>query len=262
MKDSSTKMTRTQEIRAYFNQLLRSHGEEGDIGFTSFKSVFDELMPIQQQRLQTIIGSQLDMLLNEGSMISIGIAYHDPIMSCIDSKIAEQSDYELWNKYAQEYHRINQLLNQVSKDIAEKFNGIPLKATIGGMANKVSHVKEYFGMVISHRVVAENSGIGWRGKNQLIIHEKYSCAIRFATIIVPFPLMWGQKSESKCDSCSACEEVCSFIKNRDILPDYRENCRKYIEFLGSKGIEKDVCGKCIKACYKSSTFREVFSLPP
>lgn len=257
----SATMKRTQEIKAFFNQLLVSQGEEGDIGFTSFRSVFDELMPVQQQRLRTIVGSQLDILLNEGSMISIGIAYRDPIMDCIDSKIDEQPDYELWNEYAWEYHRLNQLLNQMSKNIAEKFNGISLKATIGGMANRVSHVKDYFGMVISHRVVAENSGIGWRGKNQLMIHETYSCAIRFASIIVPYPLEWGQKSESKCGSCSACEEVCIFIKNRDILPDYRENCRKYIGFLGSKGIEKDVCGKCIKACYKNSTLREVFSLP-
>ncbi|NHI87881.1 MAG: hypothetical protein EAX87_00075 [Candidatus Thorarchaeota archaeon] len=261
MTDPSATMNRTKEIKAFFNQLLVSQGEEGDIGFTSFRSVFNELMPIQQQRLQTTVGSQLDILLNEGSMISIGIAYRDPIMECIDSKINKQPDYELWNKYAQEYDRLNQLLNQTSKDIAEEFNGIPLAATIGGMASKVSHVKDYFGMVISHRVVAENSGVGWRGKNQLMIHEKYSCAIRFASIIVPYPLKWGEKSESKCGNCRACEEVCSFIKNRDILPDYRENCRKYIGFLGSKGIEKDVCGKCIKACYKSSTFREVFSLP-
>ena len=261
MKDSDATMKRTQEIKAFFNRLLMSRGEEGDIGFTSFRSVFDELMPVQQQRLRTIVGSKLDMLLNEGSMISIGVAYRDPIMDCIDSKIDEQPDYRLWNKYAQEYHRLNQLLNQVSKDIAEKFNGISLKATIGGMASKVSHVNDYYEMVISHRVVAENSGIGWRGKNQLTIHEKYSCAIRFATIIVPYRLNWGQKSQSNCGACTACEEVCTFIKNRDILPDYRENCRKYIEFLESKGIEKDVCGKCIKACYKSSTFRDVFSLP-
>jgi epoxyqueuosine reductase len=261
MKNSSAAMKRTQEIRAFFNKLLKVYEEEGDIGFASYKSVHGELMPIQKEKLRSVVGSQHDSLLDQGSMVSIGISYHDPIIDCIDSKMGNQPNYELWNKYALEYHRINQLLNQMSKNIAEKFNGIPLAATIGGMANKVSHVKDYFGMVISHRVVAENSGIGWRGKNQLIIHEKYSCAIRFASIIVPYPLKWGQKSESKCGVCSACEDVCSFIKNRDILPDYRENCRKYIGFLGSKGIEKDVCGKCIKACYKSGTFREVFSLP-
>ena len=172
----------------------------------------------------------------------------------------EEVDYQLWNKYAREYDRLNQILNQMSKDIAGQFDGIPLKATIGGMIGKIQHVKDYFDMVISHRVVAENSGIGWRGKNQLTIHEKFSCAIRFATIIVPYPLNVSEKSESRCGSCTACEDVCTFIKNRDILPDYRENCRRYMLFLKSKGIEKDICGKCIKACYQSSIFKDVFSL--
>jgi epoxyqueuosine reductase QueG len=116
-------------------------------------------------------------------------------------------------------------------------------------------------MVISHRVVAENAGRGWRGKNQLIIHDKYSCAIRFTSVIVSFPLIWSKKAESKCGTCTACEDVCGFIKYREVLPDYRENCRRYILFLKSKGIKKDICGKCIKACYQSSIFQDIFALP-
>ncbi|MBE0526667.1 MAG: hypothetical protein IH631_06965, partial [Candidatus Thorarchaeota archaeon] len=107
---------------------------------------------------------------------------------------------------------------------------------------------------------AENSGIGWRGKNQLIIHEKFSCAIRFASIITAMPLEHGEKKELMCCDCTACEDACGFIKHRDILPDYRENCHRYIQFLKSKGIEKDICGKCIKACYRSSIFKDHFSL--
>ncbi len=261
MIDHNVAIEKSETIKQYFHQLLKSSGEEGDIGFTSFKTIFDDLMPIQQEKLRAITGDQFNSLLHEGSMISIGIAYRDPIMSYIDSQCEGEIDYYLWNKYALEYNRLNQILNQMSKKIAERFDGIPLTATIGGVDDKVNHVKDYFGMVISHRVVAENAGIGWRGKNQLIIHDKYSCAIRFTTIIVPFPLSWSKKAESRCSECSACEDVCGFIKYRDLLPDYRENCRRYILFLKSKGIKKDICGKCIKACYQSSIFQDIFSLP-
>ena len=261
MQDKEVAMKRSEEITKFFHQLLKSSGEEGDLGFTSFKTVFDELMPIQQEKLRTLSGRQFDLLLDEGSMISIGITYRDPVMEYINSKNAAKIDYQLWNEYALEYHRLNQILNQMSKDIATRFDGIPLTATIGGVIDKIGHVKEYFGMVISHRVVAENAGIGWRGKNQLTIHDKYSCAIRFASTIVPFPLNWSKKAESKCGECTACEDVCGFIKNGDVLPDYRENCRRYILFIKSKGIEKDICGKCIKACYQSSIFQDVFILP-
>ena len=260
MNNQRAEATRSEEITRYFHQLLKSSGEEGDIGFTKFRTVFDELMPIQQEKLKSITGTQFESLLNEGSMISIGITYRDRNINFIESKDSGEVDYKLWNIYAREYDRLNQILNQMSRDIADRFDGIPLKATIGGLIGKIDHVKEYFEMVISHRVVAENAGIGWRGKNQLTIHEKFSCAIRFATIIVPYPLSMSDRSESKCGSCTACEDVCTFIKNRDILPDYRENCRRYMLFLKSKGIEKDICGKCIKACYQSSIFKEVFSL--
>jgi len=259
--DNIDKNERSETIKEYFHYLLKSSGEHGDIGFASFKSIFDELMPIQQEKLRTITGKKFEFLMNEGSMISIGIVYRDPIIDYIDSECDGEVDYHLWNKYALEYHRLNQILNQMSKEIAERFDGIPLAATIGGVDDKVDHVKDYFGMVISHRVVAENAGVGWRGKNQLTIHDKYSCGIRFASTIVPFTLNWGKKTDSKCGECTACEDVCGFIKYRDILPDYRENCRRYILFLKSKGIQKDICGKCIKACYQSSIFQNIFSLP-
>lgn len=252
---------RSEEITEFFQQVLKSSGEEGDLGFTSFKTVVDELMPIQQEKLKSITGKQFESLLDNGSMVCIGITYRDPVMEYINSEEGGEIDYQLWNEYALEYNRLNQILNQMSKEIADRFDGIPLTATIGGVDDKIGHVKDYFGMVISHRVIAENAGIGWRGKNQLTIHDMYSCAIRFASIIVPFPLNWGKKTKSKCGECTACEDVCGFIKNRELLPDYRENCRRYILFLKSKGIEKDICGKCIKACYKSSIFQDVFSLP-
>ena len=169
MIDQEGATKRSEEITRYFHQLLESSGEEGDIGFTKFRTVYDELMPIQQEKLKTIIGTQFDTLMDQGSMISIGIAYRDPIIDHIDSVDNGEVDYQLWNMYAREYDRLNQILNQMSKDIADRFDGTPLKATIGGMIGKINHVKDYFEMVISHRVVAENSGLGWRGKNQLLI---------------------------------------------------------------------------------------------
>lgn len=261
MKNRNIALDRTEKITEYFQHLLGKSGEMGDIGFTSFRTVFDELMRIQQNKLKSIVVNQIETLIKNGSLICIAVSYRNHIINCIDSETADGVDYRLWNKYASEYDRLNQTLNQMAKDIAARFSGIPLAATIGGMINKINHVSDYFGMVISHRVVAENSGLGWRGKNQLIIHDRFSCAIRLASIIVPYPLKYGAKSKSKCGSCTACEDICSFIRNREKLPDYRENCRKYILFLKSQGIEKDICGKCIKACLQNSVFNDVFSLP-
>ena len=250
----------TLELHRVFQELLEEENEHGDIGVTSFKVVYDELMDVQKEKLREISKEQFDSLYVSGSIICIGVAYRDPIIDYIDDKQTGEIDYPLWNEYAREYNRINQVLNRIAPSIASHFNGIPLKATIGGIEGDVEHVWEYWPLVVSHRVVAENSGIGWRGKNQLIIHEKFSCAIRFASIITTIPLQHGERIESKCGDCTACEDACGFIRHRNILPDYRENCHRYIQFLKSKGIEKDICGKCIKACYRHSKFQKEFSL--
>jgi len=250
----------TLELRRVFQELLDDENEQGDIGVSSFRVVYDELMDVQKEKLREITKEKFNILYESGSIICIGVAYRDPVIDFIDNKKTGDTDYPLWNEYAKEYDRINQVLNRMAPAIASHFNGIPLKATIGGMIGKVEHVWEYWPLVVSHRVVAENSGIGWRGKNQLVIHEKFSCAIRFASIITTMPLIHAEKMESKCGNCTACEDACGFIRYRDILPEYRENCHRYIQFLKSKGIEKDICGKCIKACYRSSKFRKQFSL--
>jgi epoxyqueuosine reductase QueG len=260
MVKSDESAAMSEDIRAFFNDLLESHNETGDIGFANFKAVYDSLMPVQQEKLKSITGDRFNLLMKEGSFVSIGIAYKTHHIGFIDSRHNDLVDYERWNKYALEYNRLNQVLNKMSKEIASQFDGIPLTATIGGIIDTINHVSEYFPMVVSHRAVAEHAGIGWRGKNHLLIHEKYSCAIRFASIIVPHKLDWGKLSDSKCGSCVACEDACTFIKNRAKLSDFRENCRRYILFLKSKGIEKDICGKCIKACLNYGIYSDEFEL--
>lgn len=253
-------MYRNNEIIESFSDLLTRYEESGDIGFCSFQAVYNDLLPVQQEKLRSIVGARFDQLYDSGSIISIAVAYQNPIIDFIDKKEGSMPDYKLWNDYALEYHRINQILNQIAQSIAKSYDGIPLTATIGGVIEKVQHVQDYFGMVISHRVIAELAGIGWRGKNQLIIHDRFSCAIRFSSVIVSIPLEHGTRLESKCGACTACEDACTFIRYRNKLPDYRENCRRYILFLKSKGIEKDVCGKCVKACYRNSLLSNQFQL--
>ena len=157
--------------------------------------------------------------------------------------------------YAKEYHEINRFLNVISKEIADFFGGIPIPATVEGIDAK--NVEDYYGLTISHRVVAENVGLGWRGKNELIVNEKFSCALRFASIVTDLPLIRGKKVESSCGRCEACLEACPILKNKDKLEDYRENCRRYIVQLR---LEAEVCEKCIKACYHHSTFSDNFKL--
>ena len=250
----------TRRIHDHFNEHLNRVSCKGVLGFANFKVVYDALMPIQQERLEQISGDKFDVLMDSGSIISFGIAYQDAAIDAINQTTDDGTDYALWNIYSREYGRLNTLLDQASEALAHEFGGIAITATLHGLTDKVQHVTDYYGLTISHRVVAEMAGLGWRGKNGLLINEQYSCAIRFASVLLPLPLPSTGRMESQCGKCHACEDVCTFIKNREILPNYRENCRKYLVHLQSEGLSHEVCGKCIHACYRHSIFSNQFEL--
>ncbi len=250
----------TDSLHRYFTEHLQKISCEGVVGVAEFGRVYEDLMPVQQDRLMSIVGSRFEYLVDSGHVISIGIVYRESIIDCINVSDGRKVEYEKWNIYADEYHRLNGLLNVAAQMVADRFEGIPIPATIEGVAAKVKHVTYYYPLTISHRVVAERAGLGWRGKNGLLINEKYSCALRFASVVTPLPLLHGSKIESRCGNCIACEDACTFIRYREQVKDYRENCRRYLVFLRKQGLKRDVCGKCIRACVQDSIFKDQFVL--
>ncbi|MFX1602867.1 MAG: hypothetical protein ACFFCK_05230 [Promethearchaeota archaeon] len=258
--NESEKLENLEEVRRFFAELLDASSSQGIVGVASFRNVYEELMPVQQAKLKDLVDKKFRELADSGSILSIAIAYLGNVIDSINVSRDNRVDYASWNKYADEYHRLNELLNANAQAMAERFEGVAIPATIEGVASKVEDVTVYYPLTISHRVVAENAGLGWRGKNGLLINDKYSCAIRFASIATTMPLPHGSRIDSKCGDCGACEDSCTFIKYRSQLKDYRENCRRYLVYLGTKGISKDVCGKCIQACLRRSIYKDQFIL--
>jgi epoxyqueuosine reductase QueG len=256
----SEKQQNLDEVHQFFVEQLEASSYQGIVGVASFDKVYKELMPVQQEKLKDLTGEKYNELTDSGSILSIAVAYPGSIIDCINISQDGDIDYGSWNKYAKEYHRLNELLNAIAQAMADRFEGVAIPPTIEGVASKVEDVTYYYPLTISHRVVAEHAGLGWRGKNGLLINDKYSCAIRFASIATSLPLPHGKGLESKCGDCTACEDACTFIKYRNQLKDYRENCRRYLVYLGTKGLSRDVCGKCIQACLRRSIFKDHFIL--
>lgn len=247
-------------MKQQFESLLKSSRDKGVLGVAEFASVYNALLPSQQNWLKRKAGNDFNKYLTSGYFIIIGIVYPDAVIDEINVLTTSGIDFERWNCYAAEYRRINAVLNGVAQIIADETNGLAIAATLSGLTSKVSHVSDYFGHTISHRLIAEIAGLGWRGKNGLIIHNTFSCALRFASIITDTPLTAGKRIDFQCGECTACEEACSFIRNRAKLKDYRENCRKYLINLQKRGLSDEVCGKCIQACFRRSVFSTQFRL--
>ncbi|MFW9995876.1 MAG: hypothetical protein ACFFD4_27805 [Candidatus Odinarchaeota archaeon] len=248
-----------QDLITFFSERLQKLNREGDLKITRFDLVFRNLMPIQQKKLRDFCGDNFQDFLENGSVICIALAYNRSEILAIDQRTQQNKlNRDQWNVYASAYTLLNKYLNGLASEIADFTGGIPVLATLEDKINVVKHVNDYFPLTISHRFVAESAGLGWRGKNGLIIHPLYSCGIRLASILTPLTLAPDERIERSCADCTACHQACSFLKNQEKLTDYRENCRKFIQKLD---LADEVCGKCIKACYIFSKFNDQFLLP-
>jgi epoxyqueuosine reductase len=226
------------------------------LGVAPFKAVYDTLLPTQKETLRGISGGNLDRLMVDGSVISIAFAYWPYAIEAIASGSEGHWDKERWNVYSHAYARLNDALNYTSRAIADEIKGIAIPATIDSYT-KADTVEEYYATRVSHRVAAELSGVGWRGKHELIISPVFGPAIRLASVLTTEPITRTPKLTTTCGDCTSCQDVCPILKNKAKLVNYREQCRQY---LANLALEDEVCGKCIKACMNEGKYASQFHL--
>jgi epoxyqueuosine reductase QueG len=161
-------------------------------------------------------------------------------------------------EYFREYGRANALLSALAHR-AER-----LLKERGHAAAALESTTEDFDAVrlragLSHKMAATRSGLGWIGKNALVITKPFGSAVRLTTVLTDAPLETGTSlDESQCGTCTACVEVCpakapsgtnwSLGIYRDEFFDAYACCRKATEFCVAAGIDSTICGICIEAC--------------
>jgi epoxyqueuosine reductase QueG len=119
--------------------------------------------------------------------------------------------------------------------------------------------KEKLCAAISHKAVARMAGLGWQGKNLLLITQQYGSRVRLITVLTEAPLEIDATIENRCGNCMLCREACPAgaikgISTKDHYKDRNEalHFSRCVEKL--KGFSKipeigaPICGICIKVC--------------
>lgn len=111
----------------------------------------------------------------------------------------------------------------------------------------------------SFKYAAVNAGLGWIGKNDVVITEKYGPRVRLSAILIDSPFVYGQRiTKSNCpDSCKKCVEICPHhaLHNvkwdinalRNDIIDYQLCNQKRSLYIEKHG-RKHACGLCMVAC--------------
>lgn len=112
--------------------------------------------------------------------------------------------------------------------------------------------------LFSFKYAAVNAGLGWIGKNDVLITEEYGPRVRLSAVLIDYPFEYENKiTESQCGSCTKCVDICPHKAltgaNWDIstlrsdLIDYHLCNQKRSAYIESHG-RKNACGLCMIVC--------------
>ncbi len=172
--------------------------------------------------------------------ISVGYHLSDAILEGIENQPTPL--------YFNHYQRSNILLDTVGLILTSMiqdlgYQAIPIPASqIVDWKNQRGH--------LSHKHIARSAGLGWIGRNNLLVNEKFGSRIRMVTILTDLPLAINSPSLKDCGSCRACLSVCpaGAIAERQEDFDHLRCYEQLRTFAKTLHFSHNICGICVKAC--------------
>ena len=113
--------------------------------------------------------------------------------------------------------------------------------------------------LFSFKTAAARAGIGWFGKNDVIITERYGPRVRLSAILIDESYPYGEPiTEGRCpENCTLCVDACPChaLKNRQWqagmdrfeIIDYHKCNKMRSAFIPRLG-RKNACGRCFVVC--------------
>ncbi|MEW5758936.1 MAG: hypothetical protein AB1755_05675 [Candidatus Omnitrophota bacterium] len=180
---------------------------------------------------------------NFNRAISIGIVVASGVLDDIDGQPTRL--------YYQYYRTLNNLLDQIGVRIAsfiEKrgFKALPIPASQVFDGDRLnSH--------LSHKEIGVLAGLGWIGRNNLLVNEIYGSQFRLATVLTNLDLICARPLEKDCGECYDCISACPASALGEDSRDYNlNNCfLKLKEFQKKRIVDQMICGICVKSCKPS-----------
>jgi epoxyqueuosine reductase len=152
--------------------------------------------------------------------------------------------------YNYHYRQINTALDQLALYISGEvqragFTSLPIPASqILDWDNHRAH--------LSHREIAGLAGLGWMGRNNLLVTPEFGSQVRLVTILtdMELPAGNGRHEGGDCGTCRACVKMCPVGAIDDDPANFDlDSCAAQLRrFEKSEKINTLICGLCIKVC--------------
>lgn len=150
--------------------------------------------------------------------------------------------------YKWHYQQANQFLDKVSFLLTQKI----LERGYRALPVPASQVVDWnqWKAHLSHRTIGEAAGLGWRGRNNLLVHPRFGSQFRLATVLTDLSLESNSPIENQCGECRKCVVACPSGALGETYREYHlAKCQDLLtRFSKERGIGVHICGICVKVC--------------
>lgn len=159
------------------------------------------------------------------------------------------------------YKIVNKKMMGAAAGIVEKLEAAGYKGRIIHPAERPD--PENLRGPVSLKSIARVCGLGWIGKNGLMITDEFGARQRFLAILTDMPLLEIPATrECECGDCTECIDNCAMKvlndqtftdhpPSRDSTIDWQRCGRFEMKLIGDGSKPERACGKCIAYCPKS-----------
>ena len=150
--------------------------------------------------------------------------------------------------YYHHYRQANAILDQIAFKVSnfiqsKGYRALPVPASqIIDWEKQTAH--------LSHKKIGELAGIGFIGRNNLLVNPGIGSRFRLVTILTNMPLEPDKRLKADCGKCVDCVTVCpaGAIKEKKEDFDHIKCFEKLKEFRNKRLVDQFICGVCVKAC--------------
>lgn len=150
--------------------------------------------------------------------------------------------------YYHHYRMANMFLDQLAFAVAswiqaQGFLSVPIAASqIVDWQTQSAHV--------SHKKLGVLAGLGWIGRNNLLVSPDFGSQFRLTTILTDMPLKADKPLKNDCGHCFDCLRACPAGAIKEDQRDFGHLiCYEHLKGYQQRNIVGQyICGVCVKAC--------------
>jgi epoxyqueuosine reductase QueG len=150
--------------------------------------------------------------------------------------------------YEHHYRQVNFALDRLALDLATLIQSLGAQA-LPIPASQLVDWQNHRGH-LPHKRIAAAAGVGWLGRNNLLVTPDYGAQVRLVTVLTDLDLAPDRPVENGCAECRACVSACPAHAIGESAAEFKNlDCFALLkEFRSKRYVSQYICGLCVRAC--------------